>query len=243
MRIFSLAIISLSLLLSCQAQNSGAGAKEDGNRPAEVQNMQTGDRVPSVENLSIEQLDASYPEAQKAYFAGGCFWCTEAAFQRIEGVIDVYSGYSGGPEENPGYRQVASGMTGHAEAVVVYYDPEVVTYETLLDVFFVSHDPTQLNRQGPDVGTQYRSAVFFMGAEQEAAVTAKIEELGASGKFSRPIVTQVEEASNFYLAEDYHQNYYEQERPPNYGYVLNVTKPKVEKVLATFPELIKAEYQ
>ncbi|MEM6395738.1 MAG: peptide-methionine (S)-S-oxide reductase MsrA [Bacteroidota bacterium] len=243
MRIFSLAVVSLSLLISCQAQHSGAGGTSDGDRPAEVQKKKAGDRLASVENLSIAEVDAAYPNAEKAYFAGGCFWCTEAALDRIVGVLDVYSGYSGGPEKAPGYRQVASGQTGHAEAIVVYYDPEAVSYETLLDVFFVAHDPTQLNRQGPDIGPQYRSAIFYLSPEQEAAARAKIEKLDKSGKYSRPVVTQVEPADAFYMAEDYHQNYYEQERPPNYGYVLNVSKPKVEKVLAAFPKLIKPEYQ
>ena len=231
-------LMMIVLFSSCQAQNKQDKVDSRTSSTAEVSQQPT-----AVFGLPIEELDARFPESEKAYFAGGCFWCTEAAFERITGVIEVYSGYSGGPEENPTYREVASASTGHAEAVVVYFDPAVVSYETLLSVFFVAHDPTQLNRQGPDIGPQYRSAIYYLSPEQESAARIKIAELEESGKFARPIVTEVELAQNFYLAEDYHQDYYEQERPPNYGYVVNVTRPKVEKVVATFPELIKSEYQ
>lgn len=233
-----LSILSALLLLSCQAQS-----KQEQVSSRTLPTVEVNQQPEPVFGLPIEELDARFPEAEKAYFAGGCFWCTEAAFERIEGVVEVFSGYSGGPEENPTYREVASANTGHAEAVVVYYNPAVVSYETLLAVFFVSHDPTQLNRQGPDIGPQYRSAIFYLSPRQESAARRIIAELEESGQYARPIVTQLELAKNFYLAEDYHQDYYEQERPPNYGYVMNVTKPKVEKVLATFPELIKEEYQ
>ncbi|NJO03199.1 MAG: peptide-methionine (S)-S-oxide reductase MsrA [Bacteroidia bacterium] len=162
-----------------------------------------------------------------ATFAGGCFWCVEAVFERVEGVDRAVSGYSGGKEKNPTYEAVGGGLTGHAEAVQVYYDPEVVTYEELLEIFFATHDPTQLNRQGPDVGRQYRSAVFYHDEEQQKLVEAYVKKLEESGKFSNPIVTQRVPFETFYDAEDYHQDYYEHH--PENPYVISVTKPKVEK--------------
>ncbi|MEL6143590.1 MAG: peptide-methionine (S)-S-oxide reductase MsrA, partial [Bacteroidota bacterium] len=194
-------------------------------------------------DITIEELDAKYPEAEKAYFAGGCFWCTEAAFDRIQGVKDVWSGYTGGKEKNPNYRQVAYGETGHAESVVVYFDPEVVSYETLLDVFFVAHDPTQVNRQGPDIGAHYRSEIFYMSEEQEQAARTKIKALDASGKFKKPIATKISKAGYFYVAEDYHQDYFEDPSNPNQGYVQNVSRPKVEKVMKTFANILKPEFR
>jgi peptide-methionine (S)-S-oxide reductase len=143
----------------------------------------------------------------KATFAAGCFWGVEAAFRALEGVRSTQVGYTGGLTEAPTYEQVCSGSTGHAEAVEVVFDPEKLTYRQLLDVFWENHDPTTLNRQGPDTGTQYRSAIFFHDAEQQAAAVASLEETQA--KHSRPIVTEVSEAVTFYPAEDYHQQYLE----------------------------------
>ena len=196
-----------------------------------------------VAGLTIEELDKNYKGYEKAYLAGGCFWCTEAALDRIQGVIDVHSGYAGGEEINPTYREVAAGKTGHAEAIVVYYDPEVITYPEILDVFFVAHDPTQLNRQGPDVGTQYRSTIFPLGEEQERIAREKIAALNASGKFSKPLATTIEDPIVFYLAEAYHQDYYEDPSNPNQGYVQNVSRPKVEKVMKVFKDRLKPEFQ
>ena len=146
---------------------------------------------------------------EKATFAAGCFWGVEAAFRQIEGVTATRVGYTGGDFKNPTYKDVCSGTTGHAEAVEVEYDPSKVTYEELLEVFWENHDPTTLNRQGPDVGTQYRSAVFFLTPEQEAAAKASKEKLQRNGKYKRPIVTEINPASEFYPAEDYHQQYLE----------------------------------
>lgn len=144
-----------------------------------------------------------------ATFAAGCFWGVEAAFRRVPGVLATTVGYSGGSVENPSYEDVCTGRTGHAESVQIEYDPERVTYETLLDVFWQSHDPTQLNRQGPDVGTQYRSVIFCHTPEQKAAAEASKEVLGRSGRYRRPVVTEIREAAPFYPAEDYHQQYLE----------------------------------
>ncbi len=148
---------------------------------------------------------------EKAVFAAGCFWGVESFFRAIPGVSDAIVGYTGGRTENPTYKQVCAGNTGHAEAVEVTFDPARVTYDHLLDVFFENHDPTTPNRQGPDVGEQYRSAIFFQSPEQEASARAKIEALTAARRFRRPIVTQVVPAEPFWRAEEYHQRYFEKQ--------------------------------
>jgi peptide-methionine (S)-S-oxide reductase len=147
---------------------------------------------------------------EKATFGAGCFWGVEAAFRKVEGVVDVTVGYSGGTFENPTYGDVCSGTSGHAEVVEVEYDPSKVSYEELLEVFWENHDPTTPNRQGPDVGTQYRSAIFFHTPEQEAAAHASKEK--AQARFKNPIVTEITPASEFYRAEEYHQRYFEKHR-------------------------------
>jgi len=146
---------------------------------------------------------------EKATFGAGCFWGVEAAFRQIPGVTATAAGYAGGTLANPTYKDVCSDRTGHAEVVEVDYDPQKVSYEDLLNVFWENHDPTQLNRQGPDVGTQYRSVIFFHSPEQEAAAQASKEKLESSGRFRRPIVTRIEPAPAFWQAEDYHQQYLE----------------------------------
>lgn len=146
---------------------------------------------------------------EKATFAAGCFWGVEAEFRQIKGVVSTAVGYEGGTSDNPTYRDVCTGRTGHAETVEVEYDPLRVSYEDLLKVFWENHDPTTLNRQGPDVGTQYRSVIFYHNPEQQAAALASKEKLQSSGKYRRPIVTQVVPAAQFFKAEDYHQQYLE----------------------------------
>ncbi|MGA2421747.1 MAG: peptide-methionine (S)-S-oxide reductase MsrA [Candidatus Acidiferrum sp.] len=147
--------------------------------------------------------------SETATFGAGCFWGVEVAFSRIPGVLETAVGYSNGHTENPTYKDVCTDETGHAEVVQVTFDPSKVTFNNLLDAFFALHDPTQLNRQGPDFGKQYRTAIFFHSPEQEAAAKAKIAELNASGKFKRPIATEVTAAGKFYRAEEYHQKYLE----------------------------------
>jgi peptide-methionine (S)-S-oxide reductase len=144
---------------------------------------------------------------KKATFGAGCFWGVEETFRHVDGVTDAAVGYAGGTLENPTYQDVCTGRTGHAEVVEVQYDPAKVSYERLLDVFWNNHNPTTLNRQGPDVGTQYRSVIFYHDDEQKAAATASRDQLQSSGRFPRPIVTQIEPAAPFYRAEEYHQQY------------------------------------
>lgn len=170
-----------------------------------------------------------------ATFAGGCFWCIEASFEQIRGVSEAVSGYAGGKKMTASYQMVSSGITGHAEAVQIYFDPTIIDYETLLDIFFVAHDPTQLNRQGLDVGTQYRSEIFYHNEKQKRLAVAKIKSLAAN--FSKPIVTKVNKLKAFYEAEEYHQDY--EKKHPNNQYIVNVSRPKIEKVAKRFKEILK----
>lgn len=169
-----------------------------------------------------------------ATLAGGCFWCLEAVFQRVRGVERVVSGYIGGHVPDPDYRSVCEGSTGHAEAVQLHFDPAVVSYEALLDIFFTIHDPTTLNRQGNDVGTQYRSAIYWHTLQQE--VVAKHTLAGLASSLPVPIVTELVAAPTFYPAEDHHQNYYNQH--PNQPYCMAVAAPKVQKLKQYFAPLI-----
>ena len=219
----------LFLLMACEspANNSSQSAeKKEG---------------PIAQTVSDVESSLNLDELSIATFAGGCFWCTEAQFERIQGVENVVSGYAGGTKKNPAYKEVASGRTKYAEAVQIYYDPEVITYEELLEIFFVGHDPTQLNRQGPDVGPQYRTEIFYRTEEEKATAEAMINKLDESGKYNKPIVTKVTPFTTFYLAEDYHQDFYELN--PNQPYVFNVSRPKVEKVMKEFKDKLKPEYQ
>lgn len=163
-----------------------------------------------------------------AVFAGGCFWCTEAVFEQLAGVSDVTSGYAGGTPETANYKRVCDGDTGHAEVIRITYDPSRISYERLLDVFFDAHDPTQLNRQGNDVGTQYRSAIFYANDAERQAAAAKIAELTAANVFAKPIVTSLEPLTAFYPAEDYHQGY--AQLNPNQPYIASISMPKVCKI-------------
>lgn len=167
-----------------------------------------------------------------ASLAGGCFWCLEAPIRELTGVHDVISGYMGGHVQNPDYKQVCTGMTGHAEVIRIHYDPAQISYRDLLEVFFALHDPTTLNRQGNDVGTQYRSAIFYHTDEQRDIAQAVIAELSAEGLWDDPVTTQVVPAATFYPAEEYHQHYFE--RNPFQPYCMAVVAPKVAKLRAKF---------
>jgi peptide-methionine (S)-S-oxide reductase len=174
---------------------------------------------------------------QTAVFGGGCFWCTEAVFTELRGVTSVMPGYTGGTTPNPTYDDVCTGETGHAEATRIVFDPTQVTYHDLLTVFFATHDPTTLNRQGNDVGTQYRSAIFYATPEQEAEADKFIEELTASDPNGKPVVTEVVPLGEFYDAEDYHRQYFKNH--PEQGYCQMIIEPKVEKLQKQFANLLK----
>ena len=169
---------------------------------------------------------------------GGCFWCTEAVFARLTGVTSAFPGYSGGKIPNPSYEQVSTGKTGHAEVTQVTYDPSLITFRQILEIFFATHDPTTLNRQGADVGTQYRSVIFYHTEEQKKEAEAYIKELTEKKTFSSPIVTAVEPFKGFYPAEEYHQKYYERNRDT--GYARYVIAPKVEKLEKKFGDKLKS---
>ena len=176
-------------------------------------------------------------QREVATLAGGCFWCLEAAFQDLKGVENVQSGYAGGRVANPSYEDVCTGTTGHAEVVQITFDPQVVTFEDLLHVFFTIHDPTTLNRQGADVGTQYRSAIFYHSPEQKATAERVIAELQAQKLWDEPVVTELEPLTAFYPAEEYHRDYFR--RNPNQGYCRAVIAPKVAKVRKLYLDRLK----
>jgi peptide-methionine (S)-S-oxide reductase len=189
-----------------------------------------------------EPGDVPIPKGVKtetATFAGGCFWCTEAQFQYLDGVLKVKSGYSGGTVANPTYAEVCTGTTGHAEAIQVTYDPAKISYEELLEAFWQSHDPTQLNRQGADVGTQYRSAIFYQNEEQRKLATAYKEKLQKSGAFEGTIVTEITPLTNFYSAENYHQEYYKLNGSEPYCRM--VIGPKIEKFKKVFKDRLRKD--
>jgi peptide-methionine (S)-S-oxide reductase len=206
-------IISTFLFLgmSCQTQT------EKGNK-TEINNQMT-------EVINETKLDSTI-------LGAGCFWCVEAVFQRVPGVKKIISGYSGGQVKDPSYKEVCEGTTGHAEVIKLVYNPEEVSFETLLSVFWQTHDPTTLNRQGNDVGTQYRSAIFYLNENQKNIAEKIKKDLDSSGAFRAPIVTEISAYSNFYEAEDYHQNYYNQNS--SQGYCQYVIAPKLEKFEKVF---------
>lgn len=174
---------------------------------------------------------------QVATFAGGCFWCTEAVFLEVKGVEKIVSGFTGGFVKNPAYREVCNETTGHAEGIQITFNPKEVAYEDLLEIFFATHDPTTLNKQGADVGTQYRSAIFYHSKEQKEKAEKYIQLIEKEKLYTNPIVTQIEEAGVFYLAEDYHQNYYNQNKEQ--GYCQYVIAPKLDKLRKYYKSKLK----
>lgn len=230
-----LAIISILFSQSCSVQNTTDNTITEQSVTKKKQAKTEQKTYPVAEYTQKNKLE----NYSQAVFAGGCFWCTEAAFHRIKGVKDVISGYSGGHEEYPSYYGVGAGTTGHAEAIMIYYDPKLIAYETLLDVLFVAHDPTTLNRQGPDVGEAYRSAIYFQSEAEQQEIDKKIKAINASDMYDGKIVTEVAPYKEFWVAEEYHQNFYELN--PTHGYVSKVSRPKVNKVIKAFPELIKLQ--
>ncbi|CAN5412495.1 hypothetical protein BH23BAC1_BH23BAC1_34030 [soil metagenome] len=196
-------------------------------------------RNEEIKHASIAREDLQ--GSNVATLAGGCFWCVEAVFERVEGVKAAISGYTGGKEKNPTYQEVSAGNTTHAEAVQVYFDPDKISYEKILEIFFATHDPTTLNRQGPDVGAQYRSAIYYHNEDQKNQASKVVKNLTQSGKFKDPIVTEVTAFDKFFEAEAYHQDYYEHN--PTNPYIIGVTKPKIKKFEKEYKDLLKQLYQ
>lgn len=195
----------------------------------------------TMENRSTSLELEPAPGEKMMTVAGGCFWCVEEVYERTKGVSRAISGYAGGHTRNPTYEESNTGRTGHAEVVQIYYHPDTISFQTLLEIFFLAaHDPTQVNRQGPDVGTQYRSIAFYRTPEEQKVIEDYITQLNASGNFDAPIATEVKEFEKFWVAEDYHQNYYPQN--PGNPYIQRVSRPKVEKFMEKFPEWVKPGY-
>lgn len=195
---------------------------------------------PTIKQLNYMSEENNIPAGKKtdtATFGTGCFWCTEAIFQELKGVLKATSGYTGGHVANPSYEEVCTGTTGHAESLQIIYDPTVITYDELLEVFWESHDPTSLNRQGNDVGTQYRSAIFYHNEEQKQKAEHYKAELNKNGAYDKPIVTEITAYTKFYPAEDYHQHYYATHGSQPYCYL--VIRPKVEKFEKVFAKKLK----
>jgi len=187
------------------------------------------------------EMNENKTDHETATFANGCFWCSEAVFKRLKGIKSVLPGYSGGQVKNPSYEQVCSGRTGHAESIQIEFDPKVISFEKILDIFWRTHDPTTLNRQGNDVGTQYRSAIFYHDLKQKEIAEESRRELENEGVYKNPIVTEITPFNNFYVAEDYHKNYYDEHRDAPYcSYIID---PKVHKLLLNYENDVRAEYK
>jgi peptide-methionine (S)-S-oxide reductase len=193
--------------------------------------------------IKMNPINADKPTNMEiATFANGCFWCTEAIFEELKGVVSAVSGYSGGQTENPTYKEVCEGATGHAECIQITFDPSMISYDELLEVFWKTHDPTTLNRQGNDIGTQYRSTIFYHTEEQKQKATQYKKELNESGAWSNPIVTEISPFTVFYPAENYHQQYFEVNGNAN-PYCQFVIQPKLEKFRKVFADKRKKEAQ
>jgi peptide-methionine (S)-S-oxide reductase len=193
----------------------------------------------STPKRSVMQNDSLSSQLEYAVLAGGCFWCTEAIYVEMTGVVSVESGYTGGSIKNPGYREICTGRTGHAEAVRIAFDPREIAFSELLEVFWRTHDPTTLNRQGADVGTQYRSAIFPQTEEQSVVAKASLDAAQEAKLWDAPIVTSIERKAPFYVAEEYHQDYFANN--PDQGYCVAVVGPKVKKFKALFADKLKAQ--
>ncbi|MCX2720443.1 peptide-methionine (S)-S-oxide reductase MsrA [Lentiprolixibacter aurantiacus] len=217
-------VLALFITASCQSKNKSKKSQETQKKTEKVE--------PDTK-LSPQDLE----KYETAYFASGCFWCVEVIFENVKGVAEVISGYAGGTEENPTYEQVSYGKTSHAEAVEVYYDPKVISFTELVQVFFGSHDPTTLNRQGPDRGPQYRSIAFYKNDSEKKVIEAYIKALTDNRVYDRPIVTEVMPFTIFYKAEEYHQDY--ERRNPDNPYIRNISIPRYNRFKKNFAEYLK----
>jgi peptide-methionine (S)-S-oxide reductase len=224
-------MITVAAVSSCAQNSSTEKLSNNKNKNTTMDNTSTS--ATKNETLSTAASDT-------ATFANGCFWCTEAIFEELEGVISATSGYTGGKTENPTYKQVCSGETGHAEALQIVYDPKKISFDELLEVFWETHDPTTLNRQGADAGTQYRSGIFYHNEEQKQKAEKYKSELDKSGAFDKPIVTEITPFKKFYAAEDYHQQYFENNENAN-PYCKIVIRPKLDKFRKVFKDKLKKQ--
>ncbi|MCK0160250.1 peptide-methionine (S)-S-oxide reductase MsrA [Allomuricauda sp. F6463D] len=228
MKVVKIPFIILLLLASISCQSKNKSDKEDIAQKEQIRNS-WDDNEPMSDQLQ---------EYNIAYFASGCFWCVEAIFESVKGVKEVYSGYSGGSEKNPTYEEVSYGKTDHAEAVAVYYDPNVISFPQLVAVFFGSHDPTTLNKQGPDRGAQYRSIAFYKTDVEKKVIQDYIDKLEDENVYGdRPVVTEVQSFEKFYKAEEYHQDY--EKRNPNNSYIRNVSIPRLNRFKKNFKSYLK----
>lgn len=223
MKIVRISLLLLLIMVSTSCQPKNKSDKKETAQKATLEETK----------LTADQLQ----EYETAYFASGCFWCVEAIFESVKGVKEVYSGYSGGTEKNPTYEEVSYGRTTHAEAVEVYYDPKIITFAQLVQVFFGSHDPTTLNRQGPDRGAQYRSVAFYKNEAEKKTIMDYMAKLEAENVYGRPIVTEVKKFEKFYMAEEYHQDY--EKRNPNNSYIRNVSIPRLNRFKENFKSYLK----
>ena len=227
MKIYKSILLVMAVVCSTACQSKSKNKKTDSSKTIEV-----------AEVVQLSQEDLSKYET--AYFASGCFWCVEAIFESVKGVPEVVSGYAGGTEENPTYEQVGRGLTSHAEAVKIYYDPKIISFTALVQVFFGSHDPTTLNRQGPDRGPQYRSVAFYKNDEEKKIIEGYIGALKDQNVYDGdPITTEVVEFTKFYDAEDYHQDY-EKKHPKN-SYITNVSIPRLNRFKKNFGDYLKED--
>ena len=228
MNIYKLSILAITTLISTSCQSK--------TKSSTTASTNTAKSVVETEKMTEQDLSAY----ETAYFASGCFWCVEAIYESVKGVKEVVSGYSGGTEENPTYQEVGGGYSNHAEAVKVYYDPKVISFTALVQVFFGSHDPTTLNRQGPDRGRQYRSIAFYKNEQEKEIIEAYIGALKDQDVYDGdPITTEVTAFTKFWDAEDYHQDY--EKKHPNNSYITNVSIPRLNRFKANFKEFLKED--
>ncbi|WP_273566335.1 peptide-methionine (S)-S-oxide reductase MsrA [Maribacter halichondriae] len=225
MKLLKITTLVMMTLISACCQS-----KTKESNKAQNSETQKEEIAPTPQDLS---------QYETAYFASGCFWCVEAIFESVKGVKEVISGYSGGKEKNPTYEQVGGGLTSHAEAVEVYYDPKEISFTKLVQVFFGSHDPTSFNRQGPDRGPQYRSVAFYKNAEEKKIIEDYMNALREQNVYDAPIVTEVTPFEIFYDAEEYHQDY--ELKNPNNSYIRNVSIPRLNRFKKNFPEYLKED--
>jgi len=225
-------VVCVLVLPSCARSTPASDQKEE-QKP-----MATNPTAKSAAEAKTREASAA-AETRLATFGAGCFWCVEAVFQQLEGVVSVESGYAGGTVPNPTYRQVCTGTTGHAEVCQIRYDPAKISFDKLLEVFWQTHDPTTLNRQGADVGTQYRSVIFYHDDQQRDQAEKRKRDLNAAGIWNAPIVTEISPLLKFYKAEDYHQNYFRTN--PQERYCQFVIRPKIEKFRKVFKDELKKE--